>query len=203
MQFESFAAAQSFLLWASFAVALMLGAVANKTNFCTMGAVSDMVNMGNYSRFRSWLLAIALAVFSVTLLEYLGIVNPGDTFPPYRGANIIYGEHILGGFLFGIGMTLASGCGNKTLVRIGGGNLKSVVVFFVISLVAYFMTNPFPDSDQTLFSILFYDWLRPVSYTVENSSDIGALLSPSSTKVARLIAGLFVAATLFIFIFKF
>jgi hypothetical protein len=34
--------------------------------------------------------------------------------------------------MFGFGMVLASGCGSKTLVRIGGGNLKSVVVFFVL-----------------------------------------------------------------------
>ena len=31
--------------------------------------------------------------------------------------------------MFGFGMVLASGCGSKTLVRIGGGNLKSLVVF--------------------------------------------------------------------------
>ena len=31
-------------------------------------------------------------------------------------------------FMFGIGMTLGSGCGNRTLVRIGGGNVKSLTV---------------------------------------------------------------------------
>ena len=36
-----------------------MGAVVNKTNFCTMGAVSDMVNMGDLGRMRAWLLAIA------------------------------------------------------------------------------------------------------------------------------------------------
>jgi D-serine deaminase-like pyridoxal phosphate-dependent protein len=41
--------------------------------------------------------------------------------------------------MFGIGMTLASGCGNKTLVRIGGGNLKSVVVLAIASACAYAM----------------------------------------------------------------
>jgi uncharacterized membrane protein YedE/YeeE len=43
----------------------------------------------------------------------------------------------LGGLLFGIGMTLASGCANRTLVRVGGGNLKSLVVMIIIGLSAY------------------------------------------------------------------
>jgi uncharacterized protein len=39
--------------------------------------------------------------------------------------------------MFGFGMVLASGCGSKTLVRIGGGNLKSLVVFFVLGIAAF------------------------------------------------------------------
>ena len=57
MAFESFFAAQSFFLWSTFIVALILGMVVNKTNFCTMGAVSDLVNMGDAGRMRAWLLA--------------------------------------------------------------------------------------------------------------------------------------------------
>ncbi|RYG08638.1 MAG: YeeE/YedE family protein, partial [Burkholderiales bacterium] len=44
---------------------------------------------------------------------------------------------LVGGALFGFGMVLASGCGSKTLVRIGGGNLKSVVVFVVMGVAAF------------------------------------------------------------------
>jgi len=62
MTFESFLEAQSFFLWATFAIALLMGAIVNKTNFCTMGAVSDMVNIGDLGRFRAWLLAIAVAL---------------------------------------------------------------------------------------------------------------------------------------------
>ena len=46
----------------AFVVAVIFGAVANKTNFCTMGAVSDWVNMGEKSRLRAWLLAIGVAI---------------------------------------------------------------------------------------------------------------------------------------------
>ena len=135
MVFESFADSLSFFLWSTFVIALIMGAVVNKTNFCTMGAVSDMVNMGDYSRFRAGLLAIAVAMLGVIMFESAGLMSVDDAFPPYRGSQIIWLENILGGLMFGIGMTLASGCGNKTLIRIGGGNIKSIMVFIIIALI--------------------------------------------------------------------
>ena len=202
MVFESFSESLSFFLWSTFIIAVILGAVVNKTNFCTMGAVSDMVNMSDYGRFRAWLLAIATAILGVTILEYVSMVDVTSTFPPYRDTTLVLGENIIGGILFGIGMTLGSGCGNKTLIRIGGGNIKSIFVFIVIALIAYFMTNPFPGSDVTLFSMLFYDWIRPMSISLASSQDIGALLSGESTSMLRLICGLAIGSILLFFIFR-
>jgi len=192
----------SFLLWSTFIFSIILGAIVNKTNFCTMGAVSDMVNMSDYGRFRAWMLAIAVALIGVSVLEYLGMVNIDDAFPPYRQTSLIYIENILGGILFGIGMTYASGCGNKTLIRIGGGNIKSVMVFLVIALIAWYMTSPFPNSDKTLYSVLFYDWVSPMAVTLDTQQDIGAILGGEDPATMRLIAGLVVAAGLLFYIFK-
>jgi len=50
------------VLWASFALALAFGAIAQHTRFCTMGAIADVVNMGDWERARMWALAIAVAV---------------------------------------------------------------------------------------------------------------------------------------------
>ncbi len=202
MVFESFAEGLSFFLWSTFVIAVIMGAVVNKTNFCTMGAVSDMVNMGDYGRFRAWLLAIAVAMLGVTGLEYLGMVELNSTFPPYRNGQLVFGENIIGGFLFGIGMTFASGCGNKTLIRIGGGNLKSVLVFIIIALIAWYMINPFPGSDKTLFSLLFYDWIRPMSADLASQQDIGAVISAENTSMARLIAGGLIGLVLLVLIFR-
>ncbi|MGB5716127.1 MAG: YeeE/YedE thiosulfate transporter family protein, partial [Gammaproteobacteria bacterium] len=151
MTFDNFFTAQSSFLWAAFGIALVMGAVVNKTNFCTMGAVSDVVNIGDSGRFRAWLLAIAVALLGVAILEPMGLVKPADSFPPYRSGELLWGENLLGGLLFGIGMTLASGCGNKCLIRIGGGNIKSIMVMLIIGVIAYFMVTPFPGSDKTLF----------------------------------------------------
>ena len=143
MIFESFIDAQSTFLWSTFALAVVLGAVVNKTNFCTMGAVSDWVNMGDLGRIRAWMLAMAVATIGVVILESMGLVNPGGAFPPYRAANLIWAENILGGVLFGVGMTLASGCGNKALIRIGGGNIKSLMVLMIIVWVMLFRWRVF------------------------------------------------------------
>ncbi|MCB1923200.1 MAG: YeeE/YedE family protein [Gammaproteobacteria bacterium] len=200
MQFENFVAAESAMLWGAFVIALIMGAVVNKTNFCTMGAVSDLVNMGDTGRMRSWLFAIAVAVIGVAVLEYLGMVDVNDAFPPYRGGTFIWAENLLGGLMFGIGMTLASGCGNKTLIRIGGGNLKSIVVFAIIGVISYFMISPFPGSDQTLMSLLFYDWIRPLAVNLGKSQDLGFLIAGADgAAVARLAIGVMLGMLLVLF----
>ncbi len=202
MIFDNFFAAQSTVLWAAFGIALVMGAVVNKTNFCTMGAVSDLVNIGDSGRFRAWLLAIAVALLGVAILEPMGLVGINDSFPPYRGGELLWGENLIGGFLFGIGMTLASGCGNKCLIRIGGGNIKSIMVMLVIGIIAYFMVSPFPGSDKTLFSLLFYDWIRPLSVSLGASQDLGSLLGGESAGMARMIIGGVLGLLLLLFVFK-
>lgn len=121
-------------LWA-FGAGLIFGFVANKTNFCTMGAISDMVFMGDLRRMRAWVLAIAVAMLGTQAMHAYGVIDIDTSI--YRTANLGWFGAILGGLMFGFGMTMAGGCGNKTLVRIGGGNLKSVYVFLVLGLFAY------------------------------------------------------------------
>ncbi len=202
MSFESFGQAQSVFLWAAFGIAVVMGAVANKTNFCTMGAVSDWVNMGDTGRMRAWIFAIAIAMLGVAVLESQGLVKPDAAFPPYRANQLVWLENLLGGLMFGVGMTLGSGCGNKTLIRIGGCNLKSVMVFAIIAVIAYYMINPFPGSDKTLFTVLFYDWIRPAAVTLSTKQDLGAIFGGSHPAQMRLILGVVIALLLIAFALK-
>jgi len=119
----------------SFLVGIVFGAVVNKTNFCTMGAVSDWVNMGNKGRLRAWFLAIGIATLVTQTMQFNGIIDLSEAI--YLTPNFGWLGYLAGGFLFGIGMTLASGCVNRTLVRVGSGNLKSLVVLIIIGLTAY------------------------------------------------------------------
>ncbi len=192
------------LLWV-FLVAAVMGGVVNKTNFCTMGAVSDWVNMGDTGRLRAWLLAMAVALGGVLILETAGVLSIGsDTFPPYRTANFAWLRYVLGGFLFGVGMTLGSGCGNKTLVRIGGGNLKSLVVLIVAAIAAYLMLW------TDFFSVVFMSWMQPTIVDLaargvpsqELGAVIGGALGMEDATVLHLIVGAAIALALLVFIFK-
>lgn len=171
------------VLLAVFLMALVMGAVVYKTNFCTMGAVSDWVNMGDTGRIRAWLFAMTIALGGVTLLEYLGLIQLGtNTFPPYRTANFAWLRYIIGGVLFGIGMTLASGCAQRTLVRAGGGNLKSLFVLLVAGFAAYMMLwgeDPLKPG-QGFFTNYFLVWINPTVIDLAGrgiqSQELGALL---------------------------
>lgn len=118
-----------------FALAAIFGAIAYRTNFCTMGAISDWVNFGDKSRLRAWALGIGVAVLGTQGLVLAGIVDLGGAI--YLTPNFSWLACLVGGLMFGVGMTLASGCGQRSLVRMGAGNLKSLVVVIVMGVTAY------------------------------------------------------------------
>lgn len=163
------------LLWWGLALSIPLGAVINKTNFCTMGGLSDWVNFGSRSRFYAWLLAAAVAMLGVGVLQATGSVSLAQTIPPYHSSTFAWPRYVLGGFLFGIGMTLAGGCFNKTLVNIGRGNLKSLLVAVVGGFFAYLMTK------TDFYGVVFHGWMSPLfvdlaQYGISNQS-LPALLA--------------------------
>ncbi len=118
-----------------FCIALVFGFVGNKTHFCTMGAISDVVNIGSRGRMGSWLVGIGIAILGVQFLRVQGFISLDESM--YLSTQFLYLSYVLGGVIFGIGMTLAAGCGQRNLVRVGGGNLKSLVVVLVLGITAY------------------------------------------------------------------
>ncbi|MGA8514830.1 MAG: YeeE/YedE family protein [Burkholderiaceae bacterium] len=135
MQISDITAQAAQVLWASFLLSFLFGAIAQRTHFCTMGAVSDVVNIGDWSRMRQWALAVGVAMLGFALLVWWGQLDATKTL--YASSRVMWLSALVGGALFGFGMVLASGCGSKTLVRIGGGSLKSVVVFVVMGVAAF------------------------------------------------------------------
>ncbi|MBL0151387.1 MAG: YeeE/YedE family protein [Ideonella sp.] len=125
----------SVVAWGGFAIAFVFGAIANKTNFCTMGAISDIVNMGHWGRMRMWLLAIAVAVAASAALSLTGQVDL--TKAVVQRPVLPWLSLAFGGLVFGVGMTLAGGCANKNLVRLGGGSLRSLVVLVFMGIASY------------------------------------------------------------------
>lgn len=158
------------VLWAVFALAVAFGAIAQRTHFCTMGAVADIVTMGDWTRMRMWVLAIGVAIIGFNAMVGLGWVEAGKSL--YGGSRWIWLSALVGGAMFGFGMVLASGCGSKTLVRIGGGNLKSLVVFFVLGLSAWATL-------KGVTAVLRVNTVDTVAVVLPTSQDLPTLLSAS------------------------
>ena len=131
MEFET---VHRVALWGFFG-AMVFGIVASKTHFCTMGSISDWIIIGTKNRFRTWMLAMGIALIATQIMAALGWIDLHQSI--YLNTSIGWVGYIVGGLIFGIGMTIGSGCGQRTLVRLGAGNLKSLVVFLVMGITAY------------------------------------------------------------------
>lgn len=162
------AAAPATVLWLAFAVAFVFGAIGQKTQFCTMGAIADVVNIGDWNRMRMWLLAIGVAILGSTALHSAGLIDLDKSI--YRTPTFTWLSYLVGGTAFGVGMVLASGCGAKTLIRIGSGSLKSLVVFIVLGLVAY-MTI------RGVLAVFRVNVLEKAALTFPGGQDLPAILT--------------------------
>jgi uncharacterized membrane protein YedE/YeeE len=178
------AALVPYVTGGAFLLASIFGAVGNKTNFCTMGAVSDWVNMGDTGRMRMWLLAMAVALLGSTALEAAGLVDLSKSI--YPTPSFTWLSYVVGGFLFGVGMTLGSGCGSKTLIRVGAGNLKSLVVYVFLGIAAY-MTL------RGLFGAFRVGVLERATIVLPQGQDLPSLLGVSAWILAAVIGGAIVA----------
>ena len=120
---------------AGLVIGILFGALTHRTNFCTMGAVADVVSFGDYRRARAWLLAIAVAIAGAQIMQFVGLIDLTKSI--YLGSSLNWFGGILGGVIFGFGMVLASGCPGRNLARVGGGDLKALIVLIIIGIFAY------------------------------------------------------------------
>lgn len=135
MEIAGLATLTTQVLWAGFLLSMIFGAILQRTHFCAMGAVTDIVNRGDWTRMRIWGMVMGVAMIGFLGMAAADLIDPSKTL--YASNRFIWLSALVGGAMFGFGMVLSSGCGSKTLVRIGGGSLKSLVVFAVMGIAAF------------------------------------------------------------------
>jgi uncharacterized membrane protein YedE/YeeE len=118
---------------------LILGLAARLGRFCTLGAIEDVLYQGSDVRLRMWALAIGVAGLGSFGLVGLGALDPAQSI--YHLAPWSPVMAIIGGLLFGYGMSLAGTCGFGALARFGGGDLRSFVIVLVMGISAYVMLS--------------------------------------------------------------
>lgn len=183
-----------------FGLGMVFGATAQRTNFCTMGAISDIVLMGDWTRFRAWLLAIAVAVLGSQGLHVADLVDLNQSV--YLTANLGWFGAIVGGLLFGFGMMMTGGCGSKTTVRLGAGNLKSLVVFIFLAIFAYMTMRGLIGVGRMQIEALTNFDLRASGLAAQGIPDIVAGLTDLALPAAGWLITLAVAGGLLWFCFR-
>ncbi|MBT4116884.1 MAG: YeeE/YedE family protein [Rhodospirillaceae bacterium] len=179
---------------------MVFGATAQRTNFCTMGAISDIVFMGDWNRFRSWLLAMAVAIPVSQYMHLTGTVDLGKSI--YLTTNLGWAGAIIGGLIFGFGMTLSGGCGNKTLVRIGTGNMKSLVTAIFLGLFAYMTLRGLIGLARVEFEAAVNTDLKQMGLASQGMADMLAAITGLGLDTARQALTVFFTAGLLYFCFK-
>jgi uncharacterized membrane protein YedE/YeeE len=181
-------------------VGILFGALTHRTNFCTMGSISDAISFGDFRRARAWLLAIAVSILGAQFLHYMEAID--ITRSIYLGTSLNWTGAIIGGSIFGFGMVLASGCPGRNLVRVGGGDLKALVVLLFIGVFGYMslrgLTAPVRAELATLTSID----LAPAGMTDQHMGTILSGLSGLPAEGARLALATIIPAILIVFCFK-
>ncbi len=129
------AIAPQWLALGGLVIGFAFGAIVFRTNFCTMGSMSDIVNLGDWRRFRAWILAAVTALAGAQILHGLGVVDLTKSM--YLGATFNWFGNVAGGLMFGYGMVFAGGCASRNLARVGGGDLRALLTLIVLGLFAY------------------------------------------------------------------
>ena len=180
MQEIDLKALSALVLWATFGLSARFGAITQRTHFCTMGAVSDIDNIGDWARMRMSVVAMGVAMIGFNTMVALGWLDASKSI--YGGPQCMGLSALVGGLMFGFGMVLASGCGSKTLVRIGSGNLKSLVVFIVLGVAAFATL-------KGITAVARVASVDAVSITLASSQDLPSLLvAPTGVSKGTLAA---------------
>lgn len=118
---------------------ILLGLAARMGRFCTLGAIEDYLYGGSDARLRMWGVAIGVSICGSFLASQFGYFGIGQS--SYLSQSLNIGASVIGGLMFGYGMALAGNCGYGALARLGGGDLRSLVIVLVMGLSALFVLS--------------------------------------------------------------
>ena len=181
-------------------IGVVFGYIVFRTNFCTMGSISDIMNFGDYRRFRSWLLATATAILGATVVEVAGIADLSGSI--YLTPSFNWLGNVVGGLIFGFGMVFAGGCTSRNLVRAGGGDLRSLMVLIVVGIFGYMTIGGILGPLRVMIFSPATVNLADYGLDTQRTGDILAAITGIDTGIVRNVVLVAVLAGLLGYIFK-
>jgi len=116
----------------------LAGFAARFGRLCTMGAIEDAIIGGDLRRLRAWGIALAVAAATTFALERGGVIDLRTA--SFAAPRLNIPGLVLGGLMFGLGMSLVGTCSFGLLVRAGGGDLRAIVTSIVVGMFAVAVT---------------------------------------------------------------
>ena len=98
---------------------VVFGVVFQRSRFCLVRAFREPFMTGDAEHTRAAALGLAVSMLGFAILKFTDLKDRGDWVFPAAGVG-----GLAGGALFGIGMTLAGGCGAGSIWRAGEGQVK-------------------------------------------------------------------------------
>lgn len=127
----------SSLALIGFGVGTTIGAAVWRARLCSFGAMEDALMGHDWRRAKVFGLALALALLLTQILVFTGYFEPRlSTYVPDRLSLI---PIAVGAVMFGFGMAQVGTCAFGSLVRLGGGDLRSLIVLLIFGALAYAM----------------------------------------------------------------
>jgi hypothetical protein len=102
---------------------------------CTLGMIEDVHYGQDYGRLWMWLTALGTAMILNFGADALGFIDLSATLAAFSNRYSILGA-IVGGLLFGYGMAQAGNCGYGVLARLGGGDIRALMIAIVMGITA-------------------------------------------------------------------
>lgn len=113
----------------------LVGFLVQRARLCTFGAMEDAMMGQDFRRLKVFGLALAIALLVTQGLVLAGWLDPDRT--TYVPTTLPVLGIVLGGLIFGLGMALVGTCGFGSLVRLGTGDLRALVVVMIFGVFAY------------------------------------------------------------------
>ncbi|HWH75709.1 MAG TPA: YeeE/YedE family protein [Methylibium sp.] len=126
--------AYTAVIWGGLVLGLLLGITGQASRFCVRGAIADWYLSGSRGRMLHWVLVVAVAAGATQILVAFQAFDASRTLA--WSERFAWASYLIGGGLFGFGMVLAAGCPQRSLVKVGAGNLKAIVTLLVAALAA-------------------------------------------------------------------